>query len=201
MNAIHLATEDELSESIGERLVSELGTGFQVDLRLRRGGYGYLRSRIPNFCEMAKRNAILLITDLDTGNCARSLVDEWLCHRRKPELLLFRVAVHEIESWLLADHAAMKRLLGKGATKLPARPDELNDPKQVLLRCASRAPREVRKDLLADKNAFASQGLGYNRRLCALVREDWNPVEAALRSDSLRRARLRLRRFAESTRA
>jgi hypothetical protein len=95
----------------------------------------------------------------------------------------------------------MKSLLGKGAVKLPSRPDALDDPKRSLLELARKAPREVRRDLLADDQAFASQGLGYNQRLSAVIRQIWNPEQAASRSESLRRARSRLRQMAEATHA
>ena len=196
MNRIHVATEDELSEAVGARLIKELGPNFGVSLQFRRGGFGYLRSKLASFCEIAKREAILLITDLDTGECASKLADDWFGTRQCPELLLFRVAVREVESWLLADHEAMKELLKKGAGKLPRQPDALVDPKSTLLQLAKKAPRDVRKDLLAERGAFAAQGLGYNKRLCFVVRESWNPERAALRSESLQRARMRLRALA-----
>ena len=41
MTQIALATEDALSEAIGEKLISEAGAGFEVGLRLRRNGFGY----------------------------------------------------------------------------------------------------------------------------------------------------------------
>ena len=55
------------------------------------------------------------------------------------------------------------------------------------------APRDVKQDLLAERGAMASQGLGYNRRLVAWVKSDWSPDRAAARSPSLLRARQALR--------
>jgi hypothetical protein len=106
------------------------------------------------------------------------------------------VAVREIESWLLADHEAMRGLLGARAGRLPPDPDELPDPKQTLIELAQRAPRTVRDELLADQGAFASQGLGYNTLLARMVREAWRPARAAERSFSLAKARIRLKELA-----
>ena len=192
----NLATEDEVSESIGLKLIEELGSEFQVNLKLRKGGYGYLRSKINSFCQMALRNPILIITDLDRITCPATLIRGWMGTKRCPEKMLFRVAVRETESWLMADHTAMGSLLGKGAANIPSNPDSINDPKQKLLECAKRAPREVRKRLIAEKGALASQGLEYNSCLCKFVRERWNPERAANRSTSLRRARARLKELA-----
>lgn len=188
---IVLATEDELSEQVGLCLANEIG--LEVGSKLRRGGNGYLRSRIPNFCQMAHTQPVLLITDLDRMECPTVLMREWFGQREKPPAFLFRVAVREIESWLLADHDAMRGLLGPKAPKLPDAPDNLADAKQELLRIARRAPRDVRDDLVVQAGTVASQGLGYNARLCAWVRESWDASRAAERSPSLQRARTRLR--------
>jgi hypothetical protein len=196
MQRISLATEDELSEAVGLRLVAEVSPALEVGLRLRRGGYGYLRSKVASFCQMARREPLLLITDLDRHCCAASLVDEWMRRTPRTAGLLFRVAVREVESWLLADHDAMRTLLGRSASSLPDLPDMLADPKRALLNLARSARREVRTDLCAETGAIAAQGLGYNRRLTDFVRRDWNPMRASSRSDSLRRARQRLREFA-----
>ena len=192
MLLVDLATEDELSEAIGIRLLSEV-PGIGPGLLLRRGGSGYLRSRLKAFCEMARVRPLLIATDLDTAPCPAVLRDNWMGIYDQPTNFLFRVAVREVESWLLADHAAVVTLLGAFAARhLPDNPDALRDPKNHLLQIAQRAPREVRADLCAPSGALARQGLGYNVRLCGLVREHWNPERASLRSESLRRLRQRI---------
>ena len=101
------------------------------------------------------------------------------------------MAVREIEGWLLADHVAMKFLLGNRAN-VPRDPDGIRDPKECLLRLAREAARDVKRDLLAERGAIASQGLGYNQRLCDCVNTSWSPTRAAERSDSLNRVIQRL---------
>ena len=177
------------------RLVEE--AGLQVEQRLRRGGSGYLRSRIPNFCQMASFRTVLVITDLDQARCPSQLLSDWLGSREIPPGLIVRVAVREIESWLLADHEAMRRLLGKRAGTLPREPELLPNPKSTLLNMARQAPRDVRDDLLPPEGAVASQGLGFNRRLGSLIKSDWSPARAADRAPSLGKARRRLRELAQ----
>jgi len=191
MIRIVLATEDQLSEEVGLRLASE--AGLVVGMCLRKDGNGYLRKRIPNFCEMALQQPVFLITDLDQTSCPTKLMKSWLGTKQRPAKLLFRVAVREIESWLLADHEGMRELLGPKAPKLPNQPDALADPKEALLNLAQRATRSVRDDLVATTGSVASQGLGYNARLGAWIRDHWKPARAADRSPSLAKARNRLR--------
>ena len=197
MQRVALATEDELSEAVGVRLLAEHRETLEVGLLLRRGGNGYLRSRLANFCQMARLNPMLVITDLDKWTCPAVLCAEWLGRTTQPEKLLLRVAVREIEAWLLADHEAMGALLGQAvASRLPMLPEAIENLKEFLLGLAARAPRDVRADLCAEAGAVARQALGYNARLSTFVREIWHPERASSRSDSLRRARERIRQLA-----
>jgi hypothetical protein len=197
MAPITLATEDELSEAIVLRILAAF-SAITIGACLRRGGNGYLRSRIRNLCEMARRQGpVLVVTDLDTSVCPAKLREDWLGRTPQPPGLLLRVAVREVESWLLADHDAVATLLRRSARqRLPDIPDRLPDPKDFLLNLARHAPKDVRLDLRAETGAMARQGLGYNARLCHLVRTEWQPDRAAERSPSLRRAIERIRDLA-----
>ena len=193
MRAIALATEDELSEAIGLRLIAESPFHEADVLPLRRNGSGYLKAKVESWRQLAGQQVVLLLTDLDQIDCPVALRNEWLGTRPVPDRLLLRIAVREIESWVLADHDAMRKLIGDRG-KLPPAPDELGDPKAFLLNMVRKyAPRDVKQDLLAERGAMASQGLGYNRRLVAWVKSDWSPDRAAARSPSLLRARQALR--------
>ena len=193
MRAIALATEDELSEAIGLRSIAESPFHEADVLPLRRNGSGYLKSKVESWRQLAGQQVVLLLTDLDQIDCPVALRNEWLGTRPVPDRLLLRIAVREIESWVLADHDAMRKLIGDRG-KLPPAPDELGDPKAFLLNMVRKyAPRDVKQDLLAERGAMASQGLGYNRRLVAWVKSDWSPDRAAARSPSLLRARQALR--------
>ncbi|MEY4508577.1 MAG: hypothetical protein RLZZ450_699 [Pseudomonadota bacterium] len=191
MSDVVLATEDELSGAVGVRVLASSSRPLAPALRLRRSGAGYLRSRIDSWCQMAQRQPVLLIADLDRTACAPALIADWMGSRARPSGLIFRVAVREVEAWLLADHPAMQKLLGK-SVRLPDDPDSLPDPKAHLLGLARRAGGEVRGDLVGEFGGALRQGLGYNARLCQLVVESWDPARAATRSRSLSRARRRL---------
>jgi hypothetical protein len=193
MLPVTLATEDELSETIVLRILADYPSVL-IGSCLRQGGNGYLRSRIRKFCEIARHSPVLVVTDLDTHGCPAALRADWLHQLPPPPALLLRVAVREIESWLLADHDAILALLGKPVRRrLPDNPDTLPDPKDFLLDLAVRAPKTVRQALRAEPGAIARQGLGYNNHLCALVRASWRPERAAERSPSLQRTIARIR--------
>ncbi|MDN7852111.1 hypothetical protein [Burkholderia seminalis] len=194
MTWLVIATEDEVSEQIGKRLAQE--AGLEVGLCIGKQGNGYLRKRIPNLCQMSEQQPILLITDLDQIAHPQILIKEWLGTKKPSKNLVFRVAVREIESWILADHVAMRTLLGPKVSKLPQTPDELADPKQALLALAQKAHRDVRDDLVVSQGSVSSQGFGYNARLSQLISTVWCPERASARSPSLSRARARLQMLA-----
>lgn len=190
MTPVALATEDEVSEAVGIKLLAEHEILAEADpMLLRKNGFGYLRSRMDSWRQMANRQIVVVLTDLDTAACSLALLRDWLGTEWPcPQNLLLRIAVREVESWLLADHDAFEKLIGKKG-RLPIDPDELPDPKRHLLGLAQKAPRAVREDLVAQQGAVANQGVGYNRRLVEWVQAEWSPERAAARSPSLLRAR------------
>ena len=196
MRPLVLATEDALSEAIGQRLVEDTDSDLAVTQLLRRRGFGYLKSRMRNFCELARHTPVLLLTDLDKEDCPATLIGDWSRRDAIPRQLLFRVAVRQVESWLLADRDGMARLLNISVRHLPRDPDSLPNAKRSLLQLSQRAPRAMREDLVGETGATAAQGLGYNSVLSKFVRSSWNPSQAILRSNSLARTRMRLTELA-----
>lgn len=197
MIPIAVATADELSEAIALRLISELKRPHQVIHKLGRKGNGYLRTKMDSWYQMAEHQLMMVLTDLDRSKCLVEFRDQWLVHRPLPPSLVFRIAVREVESWALADHQAMRELVGKKGV-LPMAPDELPDPKQALLGLGRTAPKSVRDDLIKSNDGQLRQGLGYNARLTHWINTVWCPQRAAERSPSLARARIRIQEAAEA---
>jgi hypothetical protein len=193
--SIVLATEDLLSEAVGERLLAESPKRLEASQKIRQGGWGYLRSRADQWREIARHRPVVLITDLDRHRCPKQLLEDWFGDRPLSRNLVVRIAVREVESWLLADHEGLAKLFGRDARMHP-RPDELTDPKQHLLTLAAKARRDVRADLVAERGAIARQGIGYNSRLATFVGTIWSPLRAGSRSASLRRAQIRINELA-----
>lgn len=174
------------------RLLAELPTPISPNLLFGKKGSGYLRSGVRNWQQLAQSQVVLIFTDLDRVECPLALRDDWLGTTKVPVNLMLRIAVREVESWLLADHQACRNLIGQKG-RLPADPDSLADPKQHLLQLAKLAPRAIKADLLKVSGAVASQGIGYNSVLVRWVHTSWSPIRAAERSPSLKRTRNRLR--------
>lgn len=195
MTGFAVATEDLLSEALAETLLHQVG-GHTVHSRLRQNGFGYLKRQIRAFNSMAATVLpVLLVTDLDRLACAPMLIANWLPDGRDARLL-FRVAVRETESWLLADRSAFAEFLGIPIANLPDRPDDLTDPKATLLRLVRKSTRrDLKQDILPAPGVSFPVGLGYNDQLSRFVRERWDSRRAAQSSPSLARAVARVAGF------
>lgn len=193
---VALGVEDNLSEAVGRRLLHEAFPGMPVYPVLRGGGCGYLSSNLHKFAQLAQHQPVIIFTDLDRAACPAALIARWTKNLTLPGTLLLRVAVREVESWVLADHEALAPLLGRAAAGLPRDPDALEDPKLALLKMALQAPKAFREGLVRRTRRGVGRGTEYNPRLCGIVRDRWDPARAAARSESLRRARIRMREFA-----
>jgi len=197
MNAIpiNLAVEDEVSEAVALRLLQESGRDFAVGTCYRRGGFGYVKRTIRGFNNAAKGTPFLVLTDLDAVNCAPALIHDWLPVPIHPNLI-FRVAVREVEAWIIADRESLAKLLGVSVTLVPTDVEGITDPKQYLINIAAKSPYGVlRQDIVPRANSTAKQGPNYNGQLVGFVRSRWRAQVAARRSRSLRGALERLKGF------
>ena len=191
---VNLATEDELSEVALLRILKHVGR-YSVGVAYRRGGFGYLRRTISGWNAAARGIPFIVLTDLDNCDCPARLISEWLTAPKHPNLL-FRIAVREVESWLIADKANLARFLGLDHRMVPDNCDYLADPKAEVITLARRSRTRIIRDGIVPRVAStAKQGPDYNGLLGAFVRKDWNPDAAGSRSPSLARTIARLAAF------
>ena len=197
MNAIpiDLAVEDELSDAVLRRLIAVVRRDFEIGRTHRNKGFGYLKRTIPGWNDAAKGIPMMVLTDLDQHKCPAGMLDDWLPNGRHPNLL-FRVAVRDVEAWLLADRKGLAGFLQCSPGALPEAPESLADPKAALIDAARRSrSRQLRDDIVPRRGSTAKIGRGYNAVLTVFVRESWAVAEAAGRAPSLARAVARLETF------
>jgi len=199
--------EDEPSAEVLRKLVAAQNASSECSRILFRegcptvvGGYGQIKKRAASLLQMARSEIYtLVLTDLDRTECAPTLIRKWFAIApaqpiELPRQLSFRVAVREVEAWLLADRDALARFLRISVDNFSRTPDDLDDPKQELLNIIRRkGRRSLRRDMLPSGTAHV--GARYNRRLCEYVVDKWKPERAALNSPSLQRATEALSRF------
>jgi hypothetical protein len=185
---VNLAIEDELSEAVLRRLLNNTDKGYAVGVAYGRTGFGYLRKTIPGWNRAARGRPFVVLTDLDSHDCAPVLIRDWLREPQHPNPVL-RVAVREVEAWLLADRTNLARYLGVPERQMPSEPDSLLDPKGFLISLAARSRSKVIKTRIAPRTgSTAKQGPDYNAALSKFVRSAWDIERASSCSASLARS-------------
>ncbi len=181
-----------------ERILVDYRDGFSVQERIHARGFGKIKSNIKKYNRASVFKPFFVLTDLDQVNCAPELIDAWLTEK-KTRNLIFRVAVHEVESWILADRQAFASFLGISVQILPQNPDDLIDPKRELFSLAARSrKKEIKSAILPLPNAL--KGPDYNGVLSAFVRDLWSPESAAKKSPSLMKTIVALERYLSAER-
>ena len=193
LTRVTLAVEDALSDAVATKILESCG--FEIKARLKQQGNTYLKQKAPELNRAAARNRpVFLLTDLDSPkNCPLDLIQSWIKGLPKPGFF-FRVAVMEVESWVLADRGAVARFLSVPASQIPQQTDDVADPKERIVSLAQKSrSRTIREALVPAPESTAPVGNEYNARLIEFVRESWDLERAASVSPSLKRTLERLR--------
>lgn len=198
MTSIYTACEDKLSNAIIDRLIQETRGKLHVAVPMVTGGFGKLRTKLPEFVKLAQHIPVVVLTDLDRRPCASELFRDWMRGYPCPDNLLLRIAVREVEAWVLADRERFSEFTSIPAGRLSTAPETLDDPKQTLLNLVWRhSPRPLKQALVTQHSGGTKQGYDYNLLLTRFVRESWRPDVAAANCNSLARARSRIAELAE----
>jgi len=195
--SVILAVEDRLSEAVSRKLLASLNIRISQILGLK--GQGYLQQKAHNLNLTAKGFPVFMLTDQDKPEqCPPQLIQSWIPGRQNPDFFL-RVAVMEVESWVLADRSGVATLLSIPLHHIPRKTDDIPQPKEFLVSLArSSRKTRLRKEIVPAPGATSKIGPGYNLCLGEFVRTHWNVQRASSVSESLRRTVDRLRGFAVS---
>ncbi|MBL8187861.1 MAG: DUF4276 family protein [Acidobacteria bacterium] len=191
MAVIHMIVEGVLDEAVANRIIVE--TDHTPGPCYPKKGFTYIKDKIKDFNKSAVSiNYLALVDFMDTGlPCPGAVIATWLPNRQ-PRMLL-RVVVREIESWLLADRENIANFLQIALSKIPDRPEELEDPKQALINLARTSKsKRIRTALVPEEGSTASEGRLYTSELSQFVNKQWNPANARQNAPSLERCCRRL---------
>jgi hypothetical protein len=192
---INLAVEDDLSEVVLRMIIRHSSRDYHIGTAYGRTGFGYLRKTIAGWNAAARGIPFMILTDLDEYHCPPGLISDWLkvpIHSN----LIFRVAVREVESWLLADPTNLARYLSVPTALVPPACDQIPDPKAALVSLARRSrSKDIRGRIVPRTGSTAKQGPDYNGCLTGFVQTTWDIDAASANSESLRRAVNRVAKF------
>jgi hypothetical protein len=188
MNCVY---EDEPTHLVMRKLLAFFPNSFVENYAIHCHGNGKIKANIKAYNKAAQFSYWFVITDLDKYACAPSLINDWLPIPQNPQFL-FRVAVREIESWLLADRDNFASFFKISRDLVPLSPDEVADPKQFIFSLAKRSQKRNIRDGVPPIDNMASIGPGYNSELGDYILNHWNIKTAREHSKSLDKAILAL---------
>jgi hypothetical protein len=164
--------------------------GLEVTAVYGKYGKVNLREKLPAYNYAAVYSPWVVLTDLDDdAECAPPLKQK-LLPRPAPQMC-FRIAVREVESWVLADSERVASFFAVRKSQVPVDPELVPSPKQSLVNLVRRSTRRaIREDMVPREGSGRSVGPAYASRLIEFVsdrRKGWRCHVAARRADSLRR--------------
>lgn len=175
-----------MDEAVVRRLI--LGAGGRLGSVYGKNGKPALRHKINGYNHAAMHAPWLVLVDLNgEADCAPPLVREWLPNPA-PQLC-FRVAVRQVEAWLMADAETLASYLGVARPRVPLQPEALANAKEAMVNLARFSrKRAVVADMVPRNGSGRSVGPAYTSRLIQYASTHWRPDVAAQRAESLLRA-------------
>ena len=182
------AVEGALDQAVLERLIRDAGASFGT-IYIKRGKGNILR-QLNSYNNAANNHPWVVLVDLDSdASCAPDFVVRYL--PQPSQWMCFRIAVREIESWLLADRERLSKFLGIRKEKMPSKVEDLPSPKEELIKLAKKSKsRRIQEDIVPDPESGRLVGPAYSSRLIEFVidtTDGWRPRIAATQADSLAR--------------
>jgi len=190
---ISAAVEGILDEVVLRRLIE--GLGALPGSVYGKNGKSFLLEKLNAYNQAARFFPWVILIDLDhDDDCAPPYQKSCLPH--PAPYMCFRVAVREIEAWLLADRESLAKFLSVGASRIPHDPENLNRPKSTMVEIARHSRRrDVRENMVPRAGSGRKIGPAYTSLLIEFARNPehgWRPSVAAKSSDSLDRCMRRL---------
>lgn len=191
--AIDLLVEGMVDEIVLRAVLAR--RGLAVGTVYGRRGIAYLRARAEGIAVRgAHGSKVLIVADaMDIpapcpGEASKILVVN------PPPGTLVRLAVNEIEAWLLASRTELAGYLRVPLSRIPYDSDVVADPKQVLVNIArhSRSSR-ISQMIVPREGVSAVVGVGYVDAVSEFIDERWSLDNAVQVSRSLRKLDERLR--------
>ncbi len=193
---ISAAVEGIMDEAVARKLIVEVGGN--PGTIYGKNGKSFLRRQIQGYNNAAQRLPWVVLVDLDRdAECAPTICEEWIPN--PAPYLCFRVAVREVEAWLMADAESLASFLNVARNRIPADPEKLLEPKTEMVNLARRSRnQQLREDMVPRDGSGRSVGPAYASRLIEYVGTRWRARVAAKRANSLQRAIMCLKRIMDS---
>jgi hypothetical protein len=194
--SITLVYEDILQRVVLEKVLSGyLAKKYHISNYLPGRGFGWIKTNINAFNIAAANATYVVLVDLDRDTCPIDKIQCWLTNPQN-ENLIFRIAVNEIESWIVGDTKNFSKFLHLRENRLKKNVDRIADPKKYIFNLVAESNFNQLKGICPKSGARI--GPDYNDKLKKFVESSWDPKRAMANSPSLKRAVKRLNEYSPS---
>jgi hypothetical protein len=113
--------------------------------------------------------------------------------------MCYRIAVRELEAWLLADRDGFSRFFAVPFRLVPFAPDTIEDPSlEIVKLLRSSTSQQKRRAMIPAQGSAVAFGPLYEAELIEFGTDHWSLRRAIRGSDSLARAHSSLRQLAQA---
>jgi hypothetical protein len=190
-NQVYFIVEDVLQQSVLTKIVDMYKPAWEYKTVIGLKGNGYIKKNLKSFNSLAESIPTIVLTDLDNVACASGLITNWFNFKISTKLI-FRIAVKEIETWLIGDRHNFSSFFGVPVTKIPNEVEEITNPKSFLIELAKKSrKKEIRENI--PPTGTAVFGPGYNLILQEFIMNHWDCEKARMLSLSLNKTILRIK--------
>jgi len=180
--------EGLIDEVVLRRIVVYVGAS--IGVVYGKNGKDYIKKRIIGYNKAAMATSWVVLVDLNhEAECAPILKRNWLPD--PAPYMCFRIAVREIEAWLMADRERLAAFLSIPVSRIPDKPEDVDDPKRMIVDLAVKSRRkDIQNDIVPRQGSGRLIGPAYNARLIEYTSDPnagWRPAIAAKYSSSLNR--------------
>lgn len=197
--SVFIAGEDPVTREILQRLIQNYCPNLVIAGTLPARG-SELKSKVQNFNALAADIPVIVLSDLDTEDCAPLAKSKLLNGVvTVAENLIINIAVDEAEAWLLADRDGFANYFKIDITNMPtAKEQKFGGPRKRLevdvplkaslylthqLMAYSKDPKL--KAQIYTNSKSKCKGSAYNTAMLPFIKSKWNVEQAARGSYSL----------------
>lgn len=207
MKKVYIAGEDPVTREIIYRILRYCSPDFHVIQELPARG-SEIKNKIEPFNKLAAKQPVILLTDLDTDDCAPCTKRNLLSGLEKHPDFLINVAVDEAEAWLMADQKNFASYIGVPINEIPQSCLQKQGGMKSLMEIScplkssyylthQLAPHSSKEEI---RQKVAATGKGckgkeYNSAMIPFIRNIWDIDNARQNSDSLSRMIARIKRL------
>lgn len=211
MKGVYIVGEDPVTLAVINRILIVYAPDLQVIQPLPARG-SEIKKKISSFNQLSQSTPVILLTDLDTDDCAPVLKNKLLEGMKQNTNFILNIAVDEAEAWLMADRENFSAFLAVNVADMPKSTPQKQGGRKALPEMsipikasyylthtlATQSEKEEIREQIAAVGK-SCKGKEYNSALLPFIQNQWDISAAMENSDSLKRMVDRIKALEQCT--